>query len=209
MSRNTAVNAASSIFYLAHTPEAHVYFWHHPTHLASSPNRSCTNRARTGSSVTEKGRVSLQMESVDGHGPGSTLERIMAILSAPRAVLKVQLALVKTLHYLLYGPARHGSPMSPLEPPAGFRGEDADLGPLNGVACDGGGGQEGRGIVGEKGGGKEGGQGGGKEDVAKKGVTFMYGKAWEGLEEEEAFELRELLVKGLWQVWHNVLLTCS
>jgi len=89
MSRNTAVNAASSIFYLAHTPEASVYFWPHPTPLVPSPNRSCTNVARTGGSVTEKGRVSLQTETVGGHGPEFILERIMDLLSAPRAVLKV------------------------------------------------------------------------------------------------------------------------
>jgi hypothetical protein len=207
MSRNTAVNAASAIFYLAHTPEARVYFWPHSTPVAPRPNRSCTNVARTGSSVTEKGRVSLQMESVHGHGPGSTMERIMAVLSAPRAVLKVQLALVKTLHYLLHDLARHSSPMSSPEPPVGVRGERAGGGPLNGVACDGGGGQEGRGIVGEKGGGKEGQKGQGKEDVAKMGVSFMCGKAGVGVrgeeeeeeKKEEAKELRESLVKSLWE----------
>ena len=120
----------------------------------------------------------------------------MAVLSAPRAVLKVQLALVKTLHYLLLGPASHSSPMSSPEPPVGVRGESAGGGPLNGVACDWGGGQEGRGIVGGKGEGKEGSKGEGMEDVAKTAVSFMCGK-----EVEEAIELRELLVKGLWQVF--------
>ena len=86
--------------------------------------------------------------------------------------------------------------MSSTEPPAGVRGQGAGGGPLNGVACDWGGGQEGRGIVGGKGEGKEWSKGEGMEDVAKTGVSFMCGK-----EVEEAIELRELLVKGLWQVF--------